>query len=76
MNSFTLYTQEGCVYCGSATMLLEKFNQAVNVVDINESPEAKTYMKENGLTTVPQIYHNGKHVGGYEDLVVYLQGDV
>ena len=59
MNSFTVYTQDGCIFCTRAIELLQSKDQAVNVININEGP-------------VPQIYHNGKHVGGYDDLVIYL----
>ena len=40
--------------------------------DIEEDVENKAVFKQNGFKTVPQVYHNGKHIGGYEALADYL----
>ena len=73
MNSFTVYTQDGCIFCVRAIELLQSKDQAVNVIDIKADPEIKHLFHRRGFKTVPQIYHNGKHVGGYDDLVEYLE---
>jgi len=73
MNSFTVYTQDGCIFCTRAIELLQSKNQAVNVINVNADPETKHLFHRHGFKTVPQIYHNGKHVGGYDDLVIYLE---
>ena len=72
MNSFTVYTQDGCIFCTRAIELLQSKDQAVNVINVNADPETKHMFHRRGFKTVPQIYHNGKHVGGYDDLVIYL----
>jgi len=72
MNSFTVYTQDGCIFCTRAIELLQSKDQAVNIIDIKADPEIKHLFHRRGFKTVPQIYHNGKHVGGYDDLVIYL----
>jgi len=72
MNSFTVYTQDGCIFCTRAIELLQSKNQAVNVININENLAHREMFRRRGFKTVPQIYHNGKHVGGYDDLVIYL----
>jgi len=73
MNSFTVFTQPGCPFCTKAIELLKLDGQAVNIVDINENPEAREKMVENGFKTVPQVYHNSDHIGGYEALVQYME---
>jgi len=73
LNSFTVYTQLGCSFCTKAIELLKQHDQAVNVVDINQDPEARKNMVENGFKTVPQVYHNSDHIGGYEALVQYME---
>ena len=73
LDSFTVYTQPGCPYCTQAINLLKDNNRAVNVIDIKESPDARELMKENGFKTVPQVYHSGNHIGGYEALVQYME---
>lgn len=73
MNSFTVYTQPGCPYCNLAIELLKFDGHAVNVIDINGNPEAQEEMVANGFKTVPQVYHNAYHIGGYEALVQYME---
>ena len=65
MNSFTVYTQDGCIFCTRAIELLQSKNQAVNVINVNADPETKHLFHRRGFKTVPQIYHNGKqkHLG-------------
>ncbi|WP_289101028.1 glutaredoxin [uncultured Marinobacter sp.] len=73
LDSFTVYTQPGCFFCTKAIELLKNHDQAVNVIDINTDPEARKLMVKNDFKTVPQVYHNGNHVGGYEALVQYME---
>ena len=73
MDSFTVYTQPGCAFCDLAIALLEFEEKAINIVDIKENPHALVMFQAFGLKTVPQVYHNGKHIGGYEDLVRYME---
>jgi len=74
MNSFTVYTQPGCPFCTKAIELLrENGVLAINTVDINENPDAREKMRANGFKTVPQVYHNSDHIGGYEALVQYME---
>lgn len=72
MDSFIIYTQPGCLYCIKAFDLLRLSNRAINSINVREDQDALEDLRANGLNTVPQIYHNGVHVGGYEDLIQYL----
>ena len=71
---YTVYTAENCIFCSKAKALLLEYNcEFVNV--ILDTPQKKSKFKETtGLKTVPQIYTDtGHHVGGYEELVTYME---
>ncbi|MCG7393557.1 glutaredoxin 3 [Microvirga sp. ACRRW] len=70
MPSITIYTKGWCPYCSAAKELLDKKGAAFTEIDIEKKPEARAEMiqKANGRTTVPQIFIDGKHVGGCDDL--------
>lgn len=70
--NWVVLTTKKCPWCVVAKRLLESKGIKYREFDINEHPILKEFTIANGLNTVPQIYHNGKHLGGYEDLKVYL----
>ena len=65
-----LYTSDNCTFCNSAKELLK--NKKLNFKEINISNnnllKKKMVEKTNGLMTVPQIFINSNHIGGFEDL--------
>jgi len=64
-------TIRSCRYCELAEALLiqKKLPYHVSLLDTYEKQQA--FMKA-GFKTVPQIYENGDHVGGYEELEARL----
>lgn len=75
MPDITIYTKATCPYCIRAKALLTSKGAAFNEIDILEHPEQRSIMIEQagGRTTVPQIFINGEHVGGCDDLMA-LEG--
>jgi glutaredoxin 3 len=65
-----MYTTEVCPYCVRAKQLLH--NKGVTEIDeirVDLQPELRIAMMEKtGRRTVPQIYIDEFHVGGYDDL--------
>src|SRR5258706_12289313 len=67
----TMYTTAVCPFCIRA----ERYLQSKGVTDIAkirvdlEPALRRTMMERTGRRTVPQIYIDEFHVGGYEDLV-------
>ena len=65
-----LYTSDNCAFCNSAKELLK--NKKLNFKEINITKnnllKKKMVEKTNGLMTVPQIFINSNHIGGFEDL--------
>lgn len=70
---FTIYSSEGCRYCKSAKELLKKHNQTYEEVDVFESEDGLEVMQAIKARTVPQVFHNNIHIGGFEDLKAYLE---
>jgi len=65
-----IYTADYCPYCHRAKHLLRAKNVAFEEIDVTVDPEGRAVMRERagGRTTVPQIFINGQHVGGCDDL--------
>ena len=65
-----LYTTRTCPYCIKAKKLLDLKAFAYNEIDVTDQPEQRQQLieKANGQRTVPQIFINGQHIGGCDDL--------
>lgn len=65
-----IYTKFGCPYCARAKQLLDGKNVAYEEYEINSIPGKRDEMLERsgGRHTVPQIFIDGHHVGGSDDL--------
>lgn len=70
MAAIDIYIKPTCPYCLRAQALLKKKGVAFHVIDINKEPERRPEMIERagGRSTVPQIFIDGRHVGGCDDL--------
>ena len=70
MAEIVIYTKPGCPYCASAIALLNKKDAAFTEIVASNDPEKKQEMiqKSGGKATFPQIFIDGKHVGGSDDL--------
>ncbi len=70
MPNVTLYTTAHCPYCIRARVLLDKKGVEYNDIRIDEKPEMREEMERlsNGVTSVPQIFIDDFHVGGFDDL--------
>ncbi len=69
-----VFTKPGCPYCVAAKQLLVKKNIHYVERDITER-EHWDDIKERlpGFRTVPQIFLDRVHIGGFDDLVLYLR---
>ena len=68
--TIVVYTKATCPYCVRAKALLAKKGAAFQEIEITDKPALRTEMieKAEGRTTVPQIFINGRHIGGCDDL--------
>ena len=66
-----IYSTAICPYCETAKMLLEKRNIKYTEFKIDEDVKLFEEMLalSNGRRSVPQIFIDDQHIGGYDDLV-------
>ena len=70
MANITMYVTASCPYCHNAErLLLSKGVEHIHKVRIDLDPDLRVAMMEkSGRRTVPQIYINERHIGGFDDL--------
>lgn len=70
MAQVEIYTTNYCPYCAKAKQLLDKKGTLYTEIDVtNDSAEREALIEKSfGRRTVPQIFINGVHVGGCDDL--------
>lgn len=70
MANIVMYTSAYCPYCANAERLLQsKGVTEINKIRIDMEPEKRVeMMQKTGRRTVPQIYIDDKHIGGFDDL--------
>jgi glutaredoxin 3 len=70
MAEVVIYTAPLCGYCARAKSLLKRKGAAFQEIDISLHPEKRDEMIERsgGRNTVPQVFINGRHYGGCDDI--------
>ena len=70
MADVIIYTKPGCGYCHAAKALLDGKGADYIEIVASSDPAKKQEMiqRSGGRMTFPQIFINGKHVGGSDDL--------
>jgi glutaredoxin 3 len=74
MARIEIYTTPWCGYCARAKSLLERKGAAFEETDVMEDSVKRAEMRERSKrTTVPQIFINGQHIGGSDELAALEQ---
>jgi len=69
MAKVEIYTTPWCGYCARAKALLDSKGAAYDEMDVMEDAEKRNEMRTRSRrSTVPQIFINGQHVGGSDEL--------
>jgi glutaredoxin 3 len=70
MAKVEIYTKAFCGYCVRAKQLLDSKGVDYEEFDLTfgGAKRAEMVQRANGRTTVPQIFIDGEHVGGSDDL--------
>ena len=70
MAEIEIYTTAWCPYCAAAKALLAKKGVPFREIDAPSGSAARTeaITRSGGRTTVPQVFVDGKPLGGYDDL--------
>ncbi len=70
MKNVTVYMGPMCAFCDAAKRLLNRNNipfKEINIA-IEDGKKDEMLKKSNGRKTIPQIFFNEYHVGGYQEL--------
>jgi glutaredoxin 3 len=78
MPQVTVYTTQTCPYCDRARRLLKRKGVAFDEIPVDHDRERMAEMVErSGRHTVPQIFIDDFHVGGYDDMALLdMEGEL
>ncbi len=72
--NIVIYTQNGCGYCNMAMHEFDKLNWNYTVKNIKEDMHRLSLFEQlPKVKTVPQIWINETHIGGYNELKTWLK---
>jgi glutaredoxin 3 len=71
MPDVIVYATDTCPYCRRAEAFLKEKGIAFREVDVSNDPSMREKLVEmtGGLRTVPQIFIDGRSIGGYSDMI-------
>ena len=70
MPKIEIYTQPWCSYCSRAVALLQKKGVELHEIDApHGTPQREEAIARSGQTSAPQIFIDGRHIGGCDDLM-------
>ncbi|HEX5021857.1 MAG TPA: glutaredoxin 3 [Candidatus Binatia bacterium] len=68
MAKVVIYITTYCPYCTAAKALLRSKRAAFEEIDVTRDPDRRAEMEQlSRRRTVPQIFIDGKSIGGYDD---------
>ncbi len=70
--SVTVITKPGCPFCAKAKLLLEQKNMPYEEIVLGQDASLRSLRAITASEMVPQVFINGDHVGGSDDLEKYL----
>ena len=70
MKSIIMYTGPMCNFCDAAKRLFARNNISFKEIDISTKDGLRDEMiqKANGKRTIPQIFFDDQHIGGYDEV--------
>lgn len=70
MSTVVMYTTGMCQYCLRAKRLLGQYGVVPAEIRVDNDPDKREEMVERsgGMHSVPQVFINGKHIGGFDQL--------
>lgn len=68
----TIFTKKGCPHCTRAKDLLTSKGYCFEEIELNRSITNHSLLAVSGRATTPQVFIDGKHIGGADDLETYF----
>jgi len=72
--SICILTKPGCPFCNSAKALLTEQGLDYEEIVVGHEATLRSVRAISGQETVPQVFVNGRYIGGSEELKTYLHG--
>jgi len=70
--SVSIITKPGCPYCANAKTMLQDHNMSYEEIVMGHDATLRSVRAISGKETVPQIFIDGVHIGGSEELQAYF----
>jgi len=74
-DTVSLFTKADCPHCANAKKILDAKGYTYEVIELNKNITEKSLATITNATTVPQVYINGEHIGGADDLEKYFSNE-
>lgn len=71
---YRIYGKKNCAGCDQAKALLDSKGIGYHYIDVMSSAAAQTLFREKGFRSVPQVFIDDEHIGGFEELKKKLEG--
>ena len=71
-SAITLFTKPGCPFCARAKQMLLERNMRYEEVIIGQDATSISLKAVSGRSTVPQVFIDGRHIGGSDELAAPL----
>ena len=70
MKNIIVYSGPMCGFCDAAKRLLTRNNLSYTEIDVSlkEGLREEMIKKANGKRTIPQIFFDDQHIGGYDEV--------
>lgn len=74
MPKIEIYSKDYCPYCKAAKRLLGALNWRYQEFEVTGKPQLQQEMvRRSQRRTVPQIFIDNRHIGGFDDFAEYIQ---
>ena len=75
MKKIEIYTRDACIFCERAKDFFKSKNLSYFEYNIwkNSNYLDELLKRSNGKMTMPQIFINNKHIGGFDDLKILIE---
>jgi glutaredoxin-like protein len=69
-----VFSRAGCPHCARAKGLLRDAGIEFEALELNKDYTDRTLRAVTAAKTFPQVFINGEHIGGADELQVWLNG--
>ena len=67
-----MFSKIGCPYCAKAKKLLQDQGLDYEEIILGKEVTTRSIKAVTGRTSTPQVFIDGKHIGGSEELATYF----